>query len=276
MFIVVLTVLSSTLANASSEVHSNDALDEYLARSGYPLELISIYTNEQKQYLFENGATYVTHSIDAANLNDVNNDNFNVYSLIDNFWGNLTVSELNSPIQGQKKFSIMYNYFWDEEPNFYFEDKIALAWTDDWDTVTNSYKSSTVAYGAKCEEDPNSYVGYTCDKSFGTTTIEYNNAVYDQLPGSGITFEVELGNIYFKNGKMYDAYAYSGDARIEIVKGHNGSGSYDSSSVAARYFHQTISVTGGTVTYGVPSITITGQHVASPPTYKQWDWSHSD
>jgi len=98
-------------------------------------------------------------------------------------------------------------------------------------------------------------------------------------PGTGIGWKINLINGFEKNGLSYACNHHKGWGSVKIGKAHNKSGSIESSSLSAKYFHKQLGVTGS-LEFGAsgPSVGISSSwgYDTSNDTGYQWNWYHKN
>ncbi|RXZ77348.1 hypothetical protein EBB07_31585 [Paenibacillaceae bacterium] len=185
---------------------------------------------------------------------------------LDNFTHSVGISEYPALVGGTKRFYISYNWKINQRTHFNLTDKIGISWTDDYDLVNNSAAWGYNPTGVNSN-------GQSCSRNFSYT----GNDKY--TPGAGVGWAVDImHNFTAIDGKYCETNKHAGWAHAQVVRPHDDSGTYDSSSLAAKYFHRfgalngTLDFSGGSN----PSVSIgfSWFYDTSSDLPKQWFWRH--
>ncbi|MBJ6360659.1 hypothetical protein ACFOQM_04960 [Paenibacillus sp. GCM10012307] len=230
--VLVLTLFPTTIFAYNDKVEdlSEDGLNTYLINAGYPQDVIDILEFEQKISFYTQQAVYTSHKTTEGHLSEKSESitNLDVSArAINNFTQTLVMSQVRTNTSGLAQALVTYNWEWDYIPLFTMTDKWGIAWTDDWDPLPTTARYS---YRAIAESSPG-----VVSASSSTGNISGYDAF---LPGSGIGFAVNLIAGFTQNGIFYSTTKHKGWSEIRIQKAHNGSGTLDSSSGVANYFHK--------------------------------------
>ncbi len=181
---------------------------------------------------------------DGNSLVDFSDTQASLLSL-QNWYANLTcsaISQYNNYIDKR----LTYNWSWNYAPFYTLEDKMAMAWSDDFDSDPNSTYYSYTMHTQYFDEDGATGI-YRDFKTSGYGYDEYSAGV-----GTSKTFDI-VGSRYV-NGLYYVAYAHSGYLRTTISKYFYGQ--QDQASATATYFHKQFAFSGTLSFSAVPDISI--------------------
>lgn len=265
------------MVSASSPELSQSKVDAYLLSAGYSETLVGELHPDIKAALYRDQATFVSEEKVSGNLiertvadnitpeekeiaNDIlaNANPIDIQSL-SNFTHNFVVSRLYSSTDGLVRFSLTYNWQWDYSPIFNLTDKVSMAWTDDFDyEVGSGFHSYTAKH-----------------KATGTRYDNTNRTVDKYAPGTGIGFAFDI-KAYVDSS--HTANHHSGGMYVIVTKAHDNSGSIESSSAVAKYFHKQGAINGELQFTKTPSLSITysTQYDESDDLPASWTWYKED
>lgn len=203
----------------------NDAakLDKILAKRGYPAEVLAILEDEQKQSLVDSNSTFVSFKrMDVPFYEkgqNVPSRDVNAQTL-SNFTQSLLVS--NQPSSGGKLYSrVDYNWDWNQDLLWELEDKFGIAWSSGWDAMPSTAQTSYRVFNAAGNSQVSSRYGYEA-----------------YTPGAGIGWHVDILDGFYDNGNYTDAVRHKGWGAVTLTRGSDNSGTTQSSSASATYFHK--------------------------------------
>jgi hypothetical protein len=285
-FISTLTCSALLFGSLSSVSFASQAttvqeLDQYMAKAGYPTEIISLLEPDQKENLFQEKAVYVYHKNVIGNLTEQvessssvgiqNTENTNDESgktkkskddkkikkdtkskddgvsqeALANWTSTITASQVTTPSEvGKVEFIMNYNWTWAYDPYFTLVDRYGMAWTDDFD----AYPTSAVyAYRAFGEASDGSLAEYHTGNLYK----------YDDFnPGTGIGWSFDILDWFYVDSKQYLTYKHKGWGRVKIGKFSDKSGNDESTSAVGTYWHKQGTCSGELTFTKLPSVGI--------------------
>ena len=229
---------------------SEDDYDRYLAKSGYPQEVITLLELEQKKKIYEEKAVYASHKKNVGYLNG--NPSVSPFETVgteqmNNFDATLVASRVTTPsAYGKVEFLLDYNWTWNQEAAFNLMDKFGIAWSDDFDAYPTSAVYSYRAYGKSL------YGNVLAEK---TTGLVYT---YEKYTTAGIGWEYDIWHDWMDLYHTYIVYRHKGWGQVKIGRWSNKSGLNEQTSAVAAYFHKQGSTTGSFGFSPLPSISLEG------------------
>src|SRR5690606_26380167 len=169
---------------------------------------------------------------------------------------------------GKVYFDMIYRWAWDYMPTWTLHDLFVIAWTDDYDILPSSAQYWYRAYG-------NSGVD---SKTKDTTQFTLES----YAPGTGIGWKYDIISSftdYYQGQEIgYAVNKHQGHGYVQITKVHDNSGTYESSSASATYFHKQLTVSPGFTFSATPQVGLTSSFGmdASPAATSQWFWLTSN
>lgn len=275
-----LLVLNITGTSVFANENNENELNNYMEQSGYSKEIIEMLDIEQKRFIYDEKATFVSQTEESGLLtekgefNSSSSTDISIKSL-NNYSQSIVVSKPTSMASGKVEFIILYNWIWKYKPTYTSEDKFGLAWSDDFDAYPGS---STYAYKVTGSQDRPSAYPASCPSTRtngGSSVGGYDSAT----PGAGLGWKANLVSSWWtQDCGYYNHTQHSGWGQVKIGKFHKNTGAGDSTSVVGQYFHRQGILSGELGFSGAPSISISyaWTYDASPNVLKQWNWYHKN
>ncbi|MFE6077473.1 hypothetical protein ACFVQB_23700 [Paenibacillus sp. NPDC057886] len=281
--LVILSLFASVLAGSAAAEDqvielkgaNEQEINTYLKNAGYTQEVIDTLELYQKNYLYEEEATFTAHKNALGQLTETQegiSEDFRLMAL-PNWNHSLVVSQVKAKT-GYVDFIFSYNWDWSYDPVFTSEEKFGIAWTDGFHPDPSTAKYSYQARGK--QDRPTAYPGCPATRTNGGT-VWSGYSTYN--PGAGIGWAINLiGSWWTQDCGYYTVNGHKGSGQVKAGKAHNNNNGPARSSAVGKYYHKTFAANGELGFSGVPTISISpsSNYDPSDEVGTRWDWVHKN
>jgi hypothetical protein len=238
----VLLLLCAMPAHAAMD-SSRLTLEQALLQRGFPPDVVAGLSGPNKEALAAAEATYRSHTADNSLLVEKEKGGELDPDRLANFQHLVVVGQLPARASGRTDLLVTYDWVWDYQPVFTLRDKFGLAWSGEFELLTEYTEAARYGYTAFGRD-------VETGRQYDTRSFQWSGLdQYAPQNGIGWTYDI-LGTFWSSRGgryRQYEVYRHQGWAQIRV--GQFANGQQQQSAVAGRYFHQEFRVGGASFTF---------------------------